>query len=67
MHSNPDMTRADVLESHEEARPQWKRDLTGRPNGTIDPWYGCDIWQEMWDYTFNSTFPWSTYPVFSPL
>ena len=66
MHSNPDMKRADVLERREEARSQWKRDMTGRPNGTIDPWYGCDVWQEMWDYAFNFTFPWSTFPAFSP-
>ncbi|CAK5269877.1 unnamed protein product [Mycena citricolor] len=35
-----------------------KRDLSGRANGTIDPWYECFIFQEMWDYAFNFTFPW---------
>ncbi|PIL29186.1 hypothetical protein GSI_09235 [Ganoderma sinense ZZ0214-1] len=64
MHSNfDDMKRADVFERREEARSQWKRDLTGRPNGTIDPWYGCDVWQEMWDYAFNFTFPWKNGPL----
>ena len=59
---NLDTKRSDALERREEARAQWKRDLTGRPNGTVDPWYGCDVWEEMWDYAFNSTFPWSEYP-----
>ena len=67
MHSYPDMRRADALERREEARSQWKRDLTGRPNGTIDPWYGCDVWQEMWDYAFNFTIPWSACQCFLPL
>ncbi|KAI1785699.1 hypothetical protein LXA43DRAFT_1099972 [Ganoderma leucocontextum] len=57
MHSNPDMMRAVALEHRGEVRSQWKGDLTRRPNGTIDPWYGCDVWQEMWDYAFNFTFP----------
>ncbi|KAG6332041.1 hypothetical protein ID866_7052 [Astraeus odoratus] len=37
----------------------WKRDLAGRANGTIDPWYGCDLYSEMIDYAINFTFPWS--------
>lgn len=40
-------------------RSEWKRDLSGRPNGTIDSWYGCDIFDEMTDYAVNFTFPWS--------
>ena len=39
---------------------QWRRDLAGRANGTIDPWYGCDIFDEMIDYALNFSFPWST-------
>ncbi|KAI0344379.1 alpha beta-hydrolase [Trametopsis cervina] len=39
----------------------WKRDLTGRSNHTIDPWYGCYIWDEMVDYAVNFTYPWSQY------
>ncbi|KAI6101368.1 Alpha/Beta hydrolase protein [Pisolithus sp. B1] len=41
------------------ARDAWKRDLAGRANGTIDPWYGCDLYDEMLDYAINYTFPWS--------
>ncbi|TBU63430.1 alpha/beta-hydrolase [Dichomitus squalens] len=57
--NNVDVKRSDVLERREEARAQWKRDLSGRPNGTVDPWYGCDVWEEMWDYALNFTFPWT--------
>lgn len=49
--------------AHDEARnvkrDQWKRDLSGRANGTLDPWYGCFLFQEMIDYAINYTFPWS--------
>jgi carboxypeptidase D len=41
------------------ARDVWKRDLAGRPNGTIDPWYQCDLLDEMVSYAINFTFPWS--------
>ena len=37
-----------------------KRDLTGRANNSIDPWYGCFVWDEMVDYAVNYTYPWST-------
>ncbi|KAJ7853808.1 alpha/beta-hydrolase [Mycena olivaceomarginata] len=47
------------LERREERHATWKRDLTGRANGTLDPWYGCFLFGEMWDYAFNFTFPWS--------
>ncbi|KAJ8469599.1 hypothetical protein ONZ45_g16841 [Pleurotus djamor] len=40
-------------------REAWKRDLTGRANGTIDPWYGCFLFDEFMDYAKNFTFPWS--------
>lgn len=40
------------------AREAWKRSLAGRANGTIDPWYGCDLYDEMVDYAVNFTFPW---------
>ncbi|OJT09780.1 Vitellogenic carboxypeptidase [Trametes pubescens] len=36
-----------------------KRDLSGRANGTIDPWYGCDIYDEMIDYAVNFSAPWN--------
>ncbi|EGO22337.1 hypothetical protein SERLADRAFT_473031 [Serpula lacrymans var. lacrymans S7.9] len=41
------------------AAEAWKRDLTGRANGTIDSWYGCDLYDEMLDYAINYTFPWT--------
>ncbi|OJT10631.1 Pheromone-processing carboxypeptidase KEX1 [Trametes pubescens] len=40
-------------------RSEWKRDLSGRPNGTIDFWYGCDIFDEMTEYALNFTHPWT--------
>ncbi|KAI0749833.1 alpha/beta-hydrolase [Daedaleopsis nitida] len=51
--------RADFLERREEERQQWKRDLSGRANGTIDPSYGCFLLDELIDYAVNFTFPWS--------
>ncbi|KAI0773297.1 alpha/beta-hydrolase [Trametes elegans] len=35
------------------------RDLSARANGTIDPWYGCFLWDEMIDYAVNFSYPWS--------
>jgi hypothetical protein len=35
-----------------------KSGLAGRANGTIDPWYGCALYDEMIDYAFNFTSPW---------
>ncbi|KZT24766.1 alpha/beta-hydrolase [Neolentinus lepideus HHB14362 ss-1] len=46
----------------EMRRELWKaekRDLSGRPNGTIDPWYGCYIHFELLDYAVNFSYPWS--------
>ena len=42
------------------AREAWKRNLSGRANETIDPWYGCDLYDEILDYAINFTFPWCT-------
>ncbi|KZP30619.1 alpha beta-hydrolase [Athelia psychrophila] len=36
-----------------------KRDLTGRANGTIDSWYGCDLYNEVIEYAVNYTYPWN--------
>ncbi|KAI0664279.1 alpha/beta-hydrolase [Cubamyces menziesii] len=36
-----------------------KRDLSLRANGTIDPWYGCFLFDEMVDYALNYTWPWN--------
>ncbi|KAK7037692.1 hypothetical protein VNI00_010918, partial [Paramarasmius palmivorus] len=47
------------LAVREEKRMQWKRDLSGRPNGTLDPFYGCFLWEEMTEYAANFTFPWT--------
>lgn len=35
------------------------RDLNGRANGTIDPWYGCFLTDELYDYAVNFSLPWS--------
>ncbi|TFK46518.1 alpha/beta-hydrolase [Heliocybe sulcata] len=46
----------------EMRRELWKtekRDLSGRANGTLDPWYGCDLFTEMLEYAINFTYPWS--------
>lgn len=43
----------------EERRQTWKRDLTNRPDGTIDPYYGCFLFDELLDYAVNFSFPWS--------
>ncbi|KAI0787985.1 alpha/beta-hydrolase [Fomes fomentarius] len=51
--------RAEFHERREEERQQWKRDLSGRANGTIDPFYGCFLLDELIDYAVNFTFPWS--------
>ncbi|KAG6374652.1 Alpha/Beta hydrolase protein [Boletus reticuloceps] len=48
------------------ARNTWKRNLAGLPNGTIDPYYECDLWDEMVDYAVNFTFPWSSGRLFDP-
>ena len=50
--------RAEFVERREESRRDWKRDLTGRANGTIDPFYGCSLLDELIDYAVNFTFPW---------
>ncbi|OJT06591.1 Pheromone-processing carboxypeptidase KEX1 [Trametes pubescens] len=42
-----------------QRRADWKRDLSGRANGSLDPWYGCDLFDEMRDYALNFTYPWS--------
>ena len=49
-------------QEHAAARRQWKRDLPS--SGTINPWYGCDLLDEIVDYAINFTFPWCGYPLF---
>ncbi|KZT07258.1 alpha/beta-hydrolase [Laetiporus sulphureus 93-53] len=41
-----------------------KRDLIGRANGTIDPWYGCFLYDAMIEYALNFTYPWNYYGGF---
>lgn len=56
------LTKSRHFRKREDRRHEWiqsKRDLTGRANGTIDSWYGCDLYDEMLDYAINFTFPWS--------
>ncbi|KAF7307464.1 Alpha/beta-hydrolase [Mycena indigotica] len=48
------------LALQEERRQAWKRDLSGRANGTIDPYYGCYTYLELLDYASNFSFPWNT-------
>jgi len=43
----------------DQSRRSWKRDLSLRTNGTIDPWYGCLLMDMFIDYAINYTFPWS--------
>ncbi|KAF5373507.1 hypothetical protein D9757_010495 [Collybiopsis confluens] len=43
----------------EEGRVLLKRNLTGRANGTLDPQYGCFLFEEMLDYAHNFSFPWT--------
>lgn len=42
-------------------REQWKRDLSGRANGTLDPQYQCDLIDELVEYALNFSLPWSAY------
>ena len=41
------------------------RDLSGRANGTIDPWYGCFLNSEVQDYALNFSLPWSEFSTWS--
>ena len=52
------------IDKREQRRKQWKRDLIGRSNGTLDPWYGCFLFEELYDYAINFTFPWSELTLF---
>ena len=55
------LVRRDTLFDAERfaKRELWKRDLTNRTNGTIDPYYQCDLYDEMIDYALNFSLPWS--------
>lgn len=57
------LVEREVDEGRLARRDAWKRDLFRRPNGTIDPWYGCQLQAEMVDYALNFSFPWSKCPL----
>ena len=46
-----DMMKRDVV--REAKRQQWKRDLSGRANGTIDSWYACFLETELYGICFS--------------
>lgn len=52
--------KRDAQPSEEQVRrrEQWKRDMVFRPDG-LNQYYLCAIWEEMVDYAFNFTYPWS--------
>ncbi|KAJ7035170.1 alpha/beta-hydrolase [Mycena alexandri] len=51
------LNRREVVR-REERRQEWKRSLAGRPSGTLDPLYGCRLFEELWDTAFNFSSPW---------
>ncbi|KAJ6537930.1 hypothetical protein B0H19DRAFT_1270309 [Mycena capillaripes] len=51
--------RSDLHQRRKAENQQWKSDLSGRANGTIDPFYGCFLLDELINYAVNFTFPWS--------
>lgn len=53
------MRKREISEDRLAKRDQWKRDLSGRANGAIDPFYKCDLFDEMVDYALNFSLPWS--------
>lgn len=58
------MRKREISEDRLAKRDQWKRDLSGRANGTIDPFYKCDLFDEMVDYALNFSLPWSELALF---
>ena len=54
------LSKRDV--EREAKREQFKRDLSLRTNDTIDPWYACNLLEELYAYAVNFTFPWSECP-----
>ncbi|KAJ3513644.1 hypothetical protein NMY22_g14978 [Coprinellus aureogranulatus] len=41
----------------ELARELWKRDSSGGASDGLNPWYGCFLWDELYDYAVNFTYP----------
>ncbi|KAJ6629342.1 alpha/beta-hydrolase [Mycena sp. CBHHK59/15] len=52
------LTKREVMR-REERRQSWKRSIAGRPNGTLDPFYGCFLFDKMVGYAMNFSFPWT--------
>ena len=59
---HPYARRSAVIHGRRDAwlreRRAARRDLTHRANGTIDPFYLCDTFDEMIDYALNFSAPW---------
>ncbi|CAK5283248.1 unnamed protein product [Mycena citricolor] len=53
-----DATQKDNIAVERETKT-WKRDLSMRANGTLDPWYGCALLPELIDYALNYSAPWN--------
>ncbi|KAJ6464618.1 Alpha/Beta hydrolase protein [Mycena vitilis] len=51
-------TERDLI-ARQRQRGSWKRDLSLRANGTLDPWYGCALLPEFIDYALNYSAPWN--------
>ncbi|KAF8216863.1 Alpha/Beta hydrolase protein [Mycena galopus ATCC 62051] len=56
---NQRWAKLDQTERDHIARRREKRNLSGRANGTLDPWYGCALLPEFIDYAINFSAPWN--------
>lgn len=45
------------LAKRQSGLAQWKQGHSA-DSTVVDPWYGCDVWDEMIDFAMNFTFPW---------
>ena len=65
---HPYARRSAVIHGRRDAwlreRRAARRDLTHRANGTIDPFYLCDTFDEMIDYALNFSAPWGEFFFF---
>ncbi|KAK7685713.1 hypothetical protein QCA50_011057 [Cerrena zonata] len=58
-HNTPEGDITPLQKKEFNIHQQWKKDLSQRANGTIDPFYGCFLQQELIDYAFNFSLPWN--------
>jgi carboxypeptidase D len=56
-----------LIGAEETKRGLGRSTLKGRANGTLDSWYQCDLFDELWDYAVNYTFPFSEPATFTCL